>query len=146
MLDVDAALRKALKEKEHALLMGYRSLKTKISNKLSEAGRGADKPLAEAELHALVAREIKERREANEYLTPERPEHRENARIVEALEAHLPRALSPGELEAAIAKAIAEVQAAGPGDLGKVMALLRRVPGLDMAASSARVKALLSGG
>jgi hypothetical protein len=105
-----------------------------------------DKPLTEPELTALIQREIKERNESNEFLKPERPEYQENARIVAVLSAHLPRALEGEALEAAVRKAIAESQAAGPKDMGKVMAALRQMPGVDMGTASARVKALLQGG
>jgi uncharacterized protein len=146
MLDVDAAIRTALKAKDHPALVGYRALKAKVNLKLTEAGRGTDKPLTEPELLALIQREIKERQESNEFLTPDRADYQENARIIEVLSAHLPRALSEEELEAAVRKAIAEAGAAGPKDMGKVMAALRQVPGVDMASASARVKALLSAG
>lgn len=146
MLDVDAEIRRALKAKDHAALTGYRSLKAKVSNKLTEAGRDHGQPLSEAELTALIQREIKERTESNEYLPPERPEHAENARIVALLSAHLPEALEGEALEGAIRKAIADTQAAGPRDMGKVMAALRQVPGVDMATASGRVKEVLQQG
>jgi len=146
MLDVDAAIRKALKEKDHAALVGYRALKAKVNIKLTEAGRGADKPLTEAELLALIQREVKERQESNEFLTPDRADYQENARIIEVLQAHLPKALSAEETEAAVRKAIADSGAAGPKDMGKVMAALRQVQGVDMSTASARVKALLQAG
>ena len=144
MLDIDAHIKSALKARDHAALIGYRAVKAKIHLKLTEPGRGTDKPLTEPELLALVQREIRERTESNEFLTPERPDYQENARIIEVLSAHLPRALSPEAQEAAVRKAIAQAKAAGPKDLGKVMGTLRQVPGLDMAAASARVKALLT--
>jgi len=146
MLDIDAHIRKSLKEKDSAALTGYRAVKAKINLKLTEAGRGTDKPLTEPELLALMQREIKERVESNEFLTPERADFQENARIVAVLSAHLPRALSAEELDAAVRKAIADSGAAGPKDMGKAMAALRGTPGLDMAAASARVKALLTPG
>ncbi|HKI99314.1 MAG TPA: GatB/YqeY domain-containing protein [bacterium] len=146
MLDVDAAIRKALKEKDHPALVGYRALKAKVNIKLTEAGRGADKPLTEAELLALIQREVKERQESNEFLTPDRADYQENARIIEVLQAHLPKALSAEETEAAVRKAIADSGAAGPKDMGKVMAALRQVQGVDMSTASARVKALLQAG
>jgi hypothetical protein len=146
MLDVDAEIKQALKAKEHAALTGYRAVKAKIALKLTEAGRGQDKPLTEPELTALIAKEIKERQESNEFLKPERPEYQENARIIEALSAHLPKALDAKALDAAIAKAIVDCGAAGPKDMGKVMAALREVPGVDMAAASARVKEKLAEG
>ena len=146
MLDVDAAIKKALKEKDHAALVGYRALKAKVNIKLTEVGRGADKPLTEAELLALIQREVKERQESNEFLTPDRADYQENARIIEVLQAHLPKALSAEETEAAVRKAIADSGAAGPKDMGKVMAALRQVQGVDMSTASARVKALLQAG
>ena len=139
MLDIDAHIRQSLKAKDPAALTAYRAVKAKINLKLTEAGRGHDKPLSEPELLALVQREIKERTESNEFLTPERADYRENARIIAVLSAHLPKALSGAELDAAVRKAIAEAGAAGPKDLGKVMAALRQVPGVDMASASARV-------
>ena len=144
MLDVDAEIRKALKGKDHPALLGYRSVKAKMGAKMTEAGRGEDKTLSEEEVQAVIAREIKERREANEYLDESRPEHSENARIASLLEAHLPARLSSEEQEAAIQAALAGAQAAGPKDMGKVMGALRTVQGLDMGRASARVKELLA--
>lgn len=144
MLDVDQELKAALKGKDHAALVGWRAVKAKISNKLTEAGRGHDKPLTEPELTAILQRELKERAEANEYLKPDRPDYQENARIIEVLGAHLPKALEGEALEAAIRKAVADSGAAGPKDMGKVMAALREVPGVDMKAASARVRELLA--
>lgn len=146
MLDIDAAIRQALKAKDHPALVGYRAVKAKINLKLTEAGRGHDTPLTEAELNALITKEVKERGESNEFLKPERPEYQENARIIEVLSAHLPKALDAGALDAAIAKAIVDSGAAGPKDMGKVMAALRQIPGVDMAAASARVKEKLTAG
>ena len=147
MLDIDAEIRRALKAKDHTALTGYRSLKAKGEVRMSEPGRREDtapgrekKALGPEEWEALIRREVKERRESNEYLDPARPEYGVNARIVELLEAHLPKALEAEELEAVIAKAIAEANPSGPRDMGKVMAALREVPGVDMKAASARVK------
>ncbi len=145
MLDVDATIREALKAKDRAALTGYRSVKAKIETRLTEAGRG-DKPLAEEELETLIAREIKERKESNEFLQPDRDAYKENARIIELLGAHLPEKLTGEALEAAIAKAIADSGAEGPRDMGKVMSALRQVPGVDMGTASARVKELLAEG
>lgn len=144
MLDLDGEIKRALKEKDRAALVGYRSLKAKVMNKLTEPGRGVGKALSEEELLALVRREIKERQESNEYLQPDRAEHQENARIIAVLGEQLPRQLSPDELEALIRETLDEVKPAGPREMGKVMAALRQVPGVDMAAASARVKALLA--
>ena len=144
--NVDEAIKKAMKERNPSALAAYRSLKTKILNKLTEAGRGHDKPLSDEELVALVKREVKERQEANEFLDASRPEYQENASIIAVLETLLPAQLSPEAMEAAIKKVIADTGAAGPQDFGKVMGALKKISGLDMGAASARAKALLTGG
>ena len=146
MLDVDLQIRTALKAKDATALVGWRAVKAKIHMKLTEAGRGHDTPLTEGELTAILQRELKERAESNEYLQPDRPEYQENARIIEVLGAHLPKALTGDALEAAIRKAIADSGAAGPKEMGKAMAALKDVPGVDMKQASARVKEILSQG
>jgi uncharacterized protein YqeY len=67
---------------------------------------------------------------------------------VKVLEAYLPQRMSADELSAEVAKIVAEVGAAGPGDIGKVMGAVKaRLAGkADMAAASAAVKQALSGG
>ena len=62
------------------------------------------------------------------------------------LQAYLPARLSADEVGAQVAAIIAELGAAGPGDMGKVMAAVKaRLAGkADMAAVSAAVKAALS--
>ncbi len=161
MIDLDAAIQDALRAHDAPALAGYRALKTKAAVKLAEPGRaqgepgaqGERKPLSEEEMFALIRREVKERKEANEYLQAGDPEHAVNARIETLLQAHLPTSLSPEAAEALIQKTIAEVKPSGPRDMGRVMAALREgsaapggaPPALDMGAASARVKALLAG-
>ncbi|MCZ6647000.1 MAG: GatB/YqeY domain-containing protein [SAR324 cluster bacterium] len=147
MIDLDAAIKKALLAKEQAVLTAYRALKTKAGMKLTEPGRDekARGALSEEEQTALVRKEIKERQESNEYLDPSRPEYAVNTAIIAELEQHLPAAMSAEDTEAAIRQAISAVQPAGPKEMGKVMAALRQAaPGIDMGAASARVKALLA--
>jgi uncharacterized protein YqeY len=63
------------------------------------------------------------------------------------LQAYLPEQLSPSEVEAAVAAAIAETGAASPKDMGKVMAMLKpRLAGrADMGQVSALIKTRLAG-
>jgi uncharacterized protein YqeY len=65
---------------------------------------------------------------------------------VEVLSAYMPQAMSTDEIEAIVAAAIAESGAAGPADMGKVMALVKpRVAGrADMGEISKRVKSQLA--
>ena len=62
------------------------------------------------------------------------------------LQSYLPAGLSDEEIDAAVKAAVAETGAAGPGDMGKVMALLKpRLAGrADMSEVSKRVKGALS--
>ena len=146
MIDLDEALKAAMKSRDQAAVTAYRSVKTKAAVKLAEAGRGEERrALSEEEMTALLRREIKERKESNEYLDAAHPEYAANESIVKVLEQHLPAGLSAEDAEAAIQSAMAEAQPSGPKDMGKVMAALRQAaPGIDMGAASARVKELLS--
>jgi uncharacterized protein YqeY len=70
---------------------------------------------------------------------------REAAEIV-VLEAYLPQRLSPDEVDAAVAVLVTELGAAGPGDMGRVMAAAKaRLGGqAEMALVSAAVKRALA--
>ncbi len=65
---------------------------------------------------------------------------------VDVLTGYMPQALSPEEIQAALAEAIAASGAAGPQDMGKVMAVLKpKLAGrADMSQVSGLVKAALS--
>ena len=62
------------------------------------------------------------------------------------LEVYLPQRLSAAEIEAAVKAIVAEVGAAGPGDMGKVMGVVKtRLAGkADMGLVSSAVKSALS--
>jgi len=88
--------------------------------------------LDEAGVAAILQKEIKTRREALE--EAQKAERADLAAANEAeiavLQAFLPQALSAEELRALAQAAIAEVDAASPADMGKVMkALLPRLAG-----------------
>ncbi len=65
---------------------------------------------------------------------------------VGVLTGYMPQALSPEEIQSAVAEAIAASGAAGPQDMGKVMAVLKpKLAGrADMSQVSGLVKAVLS--
>jgi uncharacterized protein YqeY len=141
MIDVESQIKAALKARDAAALTAWRSVKAKIHLKLTEAGRGAGKPLTEEEQVAILKKEIKERQESNEYLKPGEAKFEENARIIAILEARLPRPLGAAETDALIEQVLTETGAQGPKDMGKVMTALRNSgAALDMAAVSAKVK------
>ena len=65
---------------------------------------------------------------------------------VKVLEAYLPQRLSADEVAVAVARIVAALGAAGPGDMGRVMAAVKaELAGkADMGAVSAAIKAALS--
>ncbi len=65
---------------------------------------------------------------------------------IAVLEAYLPQRLSAAEIDAAVAALVAELGAAGPGDMGRVMAAAKtRLSGqAEMALVSAAVKRALT--
>jgi hypothetical protein len=116
-------------------------VKAKIGLKLTEAGRESGKPLTDEEQLQLVRKEIKERHEANEFLKAGDAKYEENKGIIATLEAHLPKQIGGAEADKLIDQVIASSGAAGPKDMGKVMAALRLSgTALDMAYASAKVK------
>ena len=83
--------------------------------------RGA--ALAEGDIVALVAREIKHRQESIEAFTAGNRADliaKEEAEK-KVLEGYMPAQMERGEIEALVSKVIASVGAAGPSDKGKVM-------------------------
>ncbi|NUP98551.1 MAG: GatB/YqeY domain-containing protein [Armatimonadetes bacterium] len=103
--------------------------------------------LTEAEELQVVAKQAKQRRDSAEaYRAAGRMDLAEREVAEQAiLETYLPAALSEPELHALVTEVIAEVGAAGPQDMGKVMrVLMPRIKGrADGGAVNAMVKALL---
>ncbi|MBM4283914.1 MAG: GatB/YqeY domain-containing protein [Deltaproteobacteria bacterium] len=116
---LDAAFKEALRGKREVALSTLRMLRTAVRYREVDVKR----PLAEPELQAVLATQVKQRREAAaEYTKAGRLDlaHREEEEATFLL-SFLPPQLGPEELEAEIAAVIAEVGAQGPKDLGKVM-------------------------
>lgn len=116
---IQADLTTAMKAR-HAVRVGaLRMLITALVNREKELRR----PLTDDEVREVAAREVKRRTESIEAF-----EAGGRADLVaketaerEILTAYAPAQLSEAELDRLIEEAIAEVGAAGPGDLGKVM-------------------------
>ncbi|MCM8595882.1 GatB/YqeY domain-containing protein [Accumulibacter sp.] len=106
--------------------------------------------LDDAAVISVIDRMIKQRRDSIAQFAAAGRRDLVEAESFEAelLAAYLPARLTTEEISAIIVQAIAEVAAAGPGDMGKVMAVLRsKLAGrADMAAVSQLVKARLGGG
>ncbi|HEX5312205.1 GatB/YqeY domain-containing protein [Aquabacterium sp.] len=105
--------------------------------------------LDDAMIVGIVDKLIKQRKDAaQQYTAAARQDlaDKENAEIV-VLEGYLPQRLTAEEIQAAVKAIVVELGAAGPGDMGKVMGVVKqRLAGqADMGLVSAAVKAALAG-
>lgn len=105
--------------------------------------------LDDAAVSGVVEKLIKQRKDS---ITQFRAAGRDDLAAAEeaelaVLQAYLPEQLSPSEVEAAVAAAIAETGATSPKDMGKVMGFLKsRLAGrADMGQVSALIKTRLAG-
>ena len=136
----------AMKAKDQVRLNAVRSIKSAIL--LAKTAEGASGDLTDGDIVKLIQKLAKQRKEAAEqYVAAGRQELADNE-VAEAavLAEYLPKPLSPEELEAKIREIIAEVGAASPKDMGKVMGVAtKRLAGLaDGKAISGLVKQLLA--
>ncbi|HEX4897735.1 MAG TPA: GatB/YqeY domain-containing protein [Candidatus Limnocylindrales bacterium] len=95
-------------------------------NAIYNAEKRDRRAYAEDELAVILAKEVKTRRESIEaFEAGGRPElAAKEAAEIEILSEFLPQALTPAELDALVAEAIAATGAASPRDMGKVMGWL----------------------
>jgi uncharacterized protein len=121
-----------------------------ISAALQQADIAAKAAIPDQDIPALLQKMIKQRRESLAiYEKAGRTEQAgQEATEIAVIEEFLPKQLGDGEVKAAIAAVVAELGAASPKEMGKVMAALKeRYAGrMDFGKASTQVKALLSGG
>ncbi len=110
----------AYKAKDDVKKTVLRHLKTAIKNRIVEL-KGAE--LSDDDVLDLVAKQIKQRKDAIEqYTAANRPELAEVEAIeAEALSEYMPAQLSQEDLEVAVDKAIADLGASSMQEMGKVM-------------------------
>lgn len=137
-------MKSAMRAKETAKLGAIRLLLAAIKQREVDERITVD----DAGVLAIVDKLIKQRRDSiSQYDAAGRTDLADAERFeLDVLSAYKPAGLSDAEIDAAIAAAIAETGAAGPADIGKLMAVLKpKLAGrADMAAVSGKVKAALS--
>ena len=105
--------------------------------------------LDDAGIVAVIEKMLKQRRDSiSQYEAAQRQDLAAAERLeVDVLSAYMPAGLSTDELAAIVAAAVAAAGAAGPADMGKVMAVVKpQVAGrADMGEVSKLVKAKLTG-
>jgi len=147
--DINNAVKEAMKAKDERKLGTLRMVNSTIKNADIEARGQGKPPLPDAELLSVLQKMIKQRQEAVElYDRGGRAElaAQERAEIA-IISAYLPKQMSEDEVKAAIGAAIAEINAAGIKDMGKVIGVLKaKYAGqMDFAKASGLVKAALAG-
>jgi uncharacterized protein YqeY len=147
------------------------TLKTRLTDDMKAAMKGGDKDrlgtirlinaaikqrevderivLDDAQVLGVLEKMLKQRRDSiSQFEAAARNDlaDKEKAEVA-VIESYLPAQMTPAEVDAAIAAAIAESGATGPRDMGKVMGLVKpKVAGrTDMGKLSELVKAKLAG-
>ena len=126
--ELDAALKDAMKAKDSVALDAVRAIKSAI--KLAEIEAG--KELADEDVHAVIQKAVKQRKDSIEQFTTGGRQDLvavEEAQVV-VLTRFLPAQLGEAEVAKLVDEAVAATGAAGPKDMGKVMgALMPKVKG-----------------
>jgi len=141
-------LKQAMRAKDPRTLSTVRLILAGLKERDVEArGSGNQDGIPEPEILRLLQGMVKQRRESIAlYRQGNRSElAQQEEEEIAIIESFLPKQMNEEEIAAAAKKAIAETDAAGIKDMGKVMGLLReRHAGvLDMARAGAVVKQLL---
>ncbi|SDM47414.1 hypothetical protein SAMN05216360_102197 [Methylobacterium phyllostachyos] len=141
-------MKEAMKAGDKERLATVRMIQAALKDRDIEArGNGKD-PISEDEILSLLQKMIKQRTEsANVYEQGGRPELAANERAeIAIIESFLPKQMDEAETQAAIDAAIAETGAAGPKDMGKVIAALKGAYAgrMDFGKASGLVKAALA--
>jgi len=119
---IDAAAVAAMKARETVRLGTLRMVRAALKNR--EIDKRA--PLEEADVLQVLGTQAKQRRESIEQFRAGGREElaaKEEAELA-VLQEFLPRAMDEDALRAAVVAAVAEVGAAGPRDMGRVMGVL----------------------
>jgi uncharacterized protein YqeY len=145
---LSAALKDAMKSRNAERLSTVRLIQAAIKDR-DIANRGAGKEEAsDDEILQILAKMVKQRDEsAKIYEDNARPELAAKERAeIKVVQDFMPKQLSDSDVRANIAAIITETGAAGPKDMGKVMAVLKeRYAGqMDFSKASGAVKELLT--
>lgn len=143
---VSEDIKKAMLARDKVRLEALRGAKKEFIE--AKTAKGANGELSDENATKIIVKMVKQRKESAQiYTENNRPELAENE-LAEAavLEEYLPKQLNAEELQTEIRAIIAEVGAAGPRDMGKVMGVAsKRLAGrAEGRAISEMTKQLLS--
>ncbi|MFT3961349.1 GatB/YqeY domain-containing protein [Propionivibrio sp.] len=141
---INEDMKAAMRARETARLAAIRLLLAAIKQKEVDERIQLD----DAAVVSVIDKMLKQRRDSiAQYQAAGRQDLVDAEKFeVDLLQTYMPAGLSSDEIDAAVAAAVAETGAAAPGDMGKVMAVLKpRLAGrADMTDVSKRVKAALA--
>jgi uncharacterized protein YqeY len=144
---ITAALKHATKAQDKRRISTLRLISAAIKDRDIAARTAGKDQATDAELLELLAKMIKQREESEKiYADAGRAElAKQEAEEIAIIREYLPKQLSAGDMDQAIAAAIKTTGAASIKDMGKVMAELKaKYAGqMDFAKASAAVKAKL---
>ena len=147
--DMNNALKEAMKAKNERTVSTLRMVNSTIKNADIDARGQGKPPLSDGDLLGVFQKMIKQRQESVElYDKGGRAELADQEREeIAIISAYLPKQMSEADVKAAIASVIAETNAAGMKDMGKVIAALKaKYAGqMDFGKASGLVKAALAG-
>ncbi len=139
-------MKDAMKSKNEPVLRSLRAIKAEIIKAKTEPGAGG--AVSEEVETKLLQKMVKQRRDSLEIFTQQsRPElAQKEQEEISVIEQFLPAQMDEAALRAELSSIIAEVGAASPADMGKVMGVAsKKLAGrADGKAISAAVKELLS--
>ncbi|MGZ5247840.1 MAG: GatB/YqeY domain-containing protein [Flavitalea sp.] len=141
-------LKAAMLSKDEKTVRSLRAIKAKIIE--AKTSTGAAGEVSEEEEIKILQRMVKQRKDSVDIFRQQNREDLASKEVeeIEVIEKFLPKQMDASELKQEIQKIIAEIGAAGPGDMGKVMgAASKQLAGkADGKSISATVKELLSQG
>jgi uncharacterized protein YqeY len=120
-------MKQAMRARDTLRLGVIRALKTAVTHAAIEKG-GPDTPLDDAEILAIVRKQVKQRQDSvTQFTDAGRAElaDKEQAEI-DILEGYLPEPLDAAEIERLVEEVVAEIGASSRADMGKVMGLLQQ--------------------
>jgi uncharacterized protein YqeY len=117
---INEDIKTAMKGGDKDKLMALRDIKSKI---LLEATKDGSSEVTDEKVMSILSKLNKQRMESIEIFKAQGREDlvEEEQKQANVIQAYLPQPMSAEELEAAVRAVIAQVGAAGPGDMGKVM-------------------------
>lgn len=145
--DIAHDLTQAMKAREEPRLSTLRMLKAELQKLQADKGKGVE--ITDDDVHAVIRRLIKQRKDAAEQYKAGGANDRAENELAEItiLEPYLPKQMDDSQIDAIISEVAKEIGASSPKDMGKLMkAVMAKAKGqADGGRVKGRVTAFLNG-